>query len=1349
MGSGLKIGESTACCNTLQILYGISLPSDPSVPEAPAPGKDDNNINNINNPPNQEAENAPKSPGGYNEVLAHLMRNVGRKAWTTVERGEIEKLSEDVLGQIKPEERTRRKALQDRFKAFADAADGIQAKLKTLSTYSVREMAAALKHVQDFAAKVENARQPTKREAAMVRELTSLVESLFGLSNDLSEFSMAADLPDDLCKRLDDMVLTLDSRATELNLLGLQLAEMADRLPGKEGEGNVVDFSKGMGGIMHGNYESVAGQDSLKVVAVAEKLDQMRKDQGPVEDVGGKMDVIKCDGKEDVREEGGGTVSKKLAQTMTPGMLAGLEKESDEMLARLKGKRTLTDEALLSARLRFVKMIPNAFKDCLKDVRPQTLQSCPGLSRLIETHAKYTKALEQEAREGCRAKLEALTTAIDEYGLFFNEENAQETLNVLLDELKALNGKKKLTEAGVRMKNALQEVCDKHFNDGKTAEFLARAVFDSPRIEIILDAYRFRVWNLGNTQGAPLKFLASDIPSVAVGGGQLSDHLLASMYGIDVKWIDPWLNDKNVHKSIGLGSGGVSDVKMITYMEPGGGPEDRVEFIVFKPDFLASAGNVRLALYHGGYKGYEQALKLNIASNVIAKGLGCEDLLTKTSAVFHENRLGIGMSVAKGDSAQESSKAFGKNGAVTKLLDSRDENKRKKGLSIVNDLARQTTDLQWLDLLAGQGDRHEKNYFVDIDTKAGKVAVTGIDNDMCMPMTRTGLTRLKLVPADLVKVRKKLVELFKSCKNHFKGVAPDEAADRMMREYFNEEGEIDFGRTDLPPELVYALKKTFGVHTLAVPTVMSQTMYDRLKAIADISDDRKRRNVINEMFVNDLQEGLHLPGGNVEAFKSRLDDLLNMVKSGRILVVPEPSEDNPTWLAKDVQARLRQSANYYPAQVGQPPDRQYGDAVAIAKRLKSPFLFRDFSDLMNHAAVRELAAEADEKPESGYAKLPEATKEFLREVAHMSYGVGDGGRKGGGGRIGLLEKAGSLRVIKYNTHWSERRWLFGKNPATQAMKDSSNALREKLVSIARMSGLSPAKIVQVRNLLGLKGDAETADTLLDRTTVAEVLEIIGGDDLWKEAEPARGWNAYASEKDMSFARVSNPEIVLDGHPSLGKRLERLRSFSSGQFKTLLKKAKKTFLADMMNYHPSKEHKERFEDAVFAVFGTQSIEKLVRDRFGAVNEEDVKKRVVACFRHIWRAVKSEEAITSAAQEQLTNECHALIADGNYLLRTRFAVGRTVTVGGLQERGISFEALEDLVDKRPNVRGLLLVPSGLDLLAAAFKRNAAKPETALDELLKMDADSLEEAAEIPYLWEKSELIKWIDDNRPKGT
>jgi hypothetical protein len=39
--------------------------------------------------------------------------------------------------------------------------------------------------------------------------------------------------------------------------------------------------------------------------------------------------------------------------------------------------------------------------------------------------------------------------------------------------------------------------------------------------------------------------------------------------------------------------------------------------------------------------------------------------------------------------------------------------------------------LEWADVLSGQVDRHQNNYFVDIDLQGGHVQVTGIDNDAC------------------------------------------------------------------------------------------------------------------------------------------------------------------------------------------------------------------------------------------------------------------------------------------------------------------------------------------------------------------------------------------------------------------------------------------------------------------------------------------------------------------------------------------------------------------------------------------------------------------------------------------
>lgn len=51
------------------------------------------------------------------------------------------------------------------------------------------------------------------------------------------------------------------------------------------------------------------------------------------------------------------------------------------------------------------------------------------------------------------------------------------------------------------------------------------------------------------------------------------------------------------------------------------------------------------------------------------------------------------------------------------------------------------TELQLLDHLTAQGDRHCHNYFIDIDAKTQEVKVTGIDNDLCFgPLVKNSLS---------------------------------------------------------------------------------------------------------------------------------------------------------------------------------------------------------------------------------------------------------------------------------------------------------------------------------------------------------------------------------------------------------------------------------------------------------------------------------------------------------------------------------------------------------------------------------------------------------------------------------
>ena len=63
---------------------------------------------------------------------------------------------------------------------------------------------------------------------------------------------------------------------------------------------------------------------------------------------------------------------------------------------------------------------------------------------------------------------------------------------------------------------------------------------------------------------------------------------------------------------------------------------------------------------------------------------------------------------------------------------------------VVGGLMRQTSRLEWFDLITGQGDRHGGNYFVEVDPRDFTVTLKGIDNDASFPAYRKGLRTFAL-----------------------------------------------------------------------------------------------------------------------------------------------------------------------------------------------------------------------------------------------------------------------------------------------------------------------------------------------------------------------------------------------------------------------------------------------------------------------------------------------------------------------------------------------------------------------------------------------------------------------------
>lgn len=159
----------------------------------------------------------------------------------------------------------------------------------------------------------------------------------------------------------------------------------------------------------------------------------------------------------------------------------------------------------------------------------------------------------------------------------------------------------------------------------------------------------------------------------------------------------------------------------------------------------------------------------------------------------------------------------------------------------------------------------------------------------------------------------------------------------------------------------------------------------------------------------------------------------------------------------------------------------------------------------------------------GYENINLETRQQLFEIARMAYGSGSNeGVKGGAGRMGAMTGPdGKPRVFKFNTHLRER---LGGPSKSEEMIRSSNELRSLLFSIAQRAGYEGEALSKIRKELGLKDGTATPKSLLDRTVVAKVVTMIGGEKVWQDAfAPERGAvakSAYDMKFDVQSARMS-------------------------------------------------------------------------------------------------------------------------------------------------------------------------------------------------------------------------------------
>jgi len=156
-------------------------------------------------------------------------------------------------------------------------------------------------------------------------------------------------------------------------------------------------------------------------------------------------------------------------------------------------------------------------------------------------------------------------------------------------------------------------------------------------------------------------------------------------------------------------------------------------------------------------------------------------------------------------------------------------------------------------------------------------------------------------------------------------------------------------------------------------------------------------------------------------------------------------------------------------------------------------------------------------------------REAFSQIAKLAYGSGSSERIAGGkGNIGLLNG----RVVKFNTHWSER----GGKPSDE-MRTCCNELRTRLSEIAtamlaNRNDASTRALASVRRALGMDADGNQVETrkLLDRTAVATVMNVLRdatGYDVWGELRGGDTQSLSSKGIDTTFDRVAGDVRLSD------------------------------------------------------------------------------------------------------------------------------------------------------------------------------------------------------------------------------
>ena len=316
------------------------------------------------------------------------------------------------------------------------------------------------------------------------------------------------------------------------------------------------------------------------------------------------------------------------------------------------------------------------------------------------------------------------------------------------------------------------------------------------------------------------QFLTSKTLEAAFEGRIAVTTLLETrLNGLPDEDADPALDGSNAVSSKVLGSGAANTVYQVGFKDG--------STYIFKPEAPGRQGLDALQLSKGAYKDELLVAQLNMAAQRTADAFGLGDVMTKTSVGAHGERFGLFMEKAPGVEAANFSRLKERpgrlNAAQIRALDDAQYAK------IVGGLMRKANRLEWFDLLTGQGDRHGKNYLVEVG-EDGSTSLKGIDNDACFGKF--------LIGPGLFRLEGKHAKTFRTLLGNAKKVyGPNGGEGRTPLEKDpgiteGEDGTIIVDVSKIKARvLLHCVAKATGSHSVRLPDHIDEELYDRLVAM--------------------------------------------------------------------------------------------------------------------------------------------------------------------------------------------------------------------------------------------------------------------------------------------------------------------------------------------------------------------------------------------------------------------------------------------------------------------------------------------------------------------------------------